>query len=171
MKRREFIQSEVWILSTFGAFQRANIYKNNISEIEKKHFRFQLKEFIINVLVDDYRQDVNEKTHVQNIEQLSDFSKNFDSILQGGKLNFGVSQKLLNLYLKYLWCMDMVATPPHFPVDSIIQKKLRVSSPVPWTKMTTSVDYLRIIDIAKELLPNHPYKTIAELELHLFDRN
>jgi hypothetical protein len=171
MKRKEFIQSEVWILSTFGAFQRANIYKDNIPEIEKKHFRFKLKEFIINVLVNDYRQDVNEETHIQNIARLSKFSKNFDSILQGGQLNFGVSQKLLNLYLKYLWCMDMVATPPHFPVDSIIQKKLRVSNPVPWTKMTTSDDYLRIIDVAKELLPNHPYKTIAELELHLFDRN
>ena len=171
MKRKEFIQSEVWILSTLGAFQRANIYKEGITEIKKKHFRFKLKEYITNVLVDDYRHDVNEKKHIENIENLSKFSKKFNSILQGGQLNFGVSQKLLNLYLKYLWCMDMVATPPHFPVDSIIQKKLRVSNPVPWTRMTTSDDYLRIIDVAKELLPNHTYKTIAELELHLFDRN
>jgi hypothetical protein len=33
---------------------------------------------------------------------------------------YGVAQKLLNLFLKYLWCLGTIAEPPHCPVDRII---------------------------------------------------
>jgi hypothetical protein len=48
IKRNEFIQYEVWMLSTFGAFQRANLYKDEVAEIERKQFRTKLREFIEN---------------------------------------------------------------------------------------------------------------------------
>jgi hypothetical protein len=41
-----------------------------------------------------------------------------------GKINFGIAQKMLNLYLKYMWSLGNIQEPPHFPVDRIIQIKL-----------------------------------------------
>lgn len=171
MKRNEFILYEVWMLSTFGAFQRANIYKDGVTEMERKHFRAKLRVFIEDKLVEQYLNDVTEDNHILNIMLLSQYTIAFGSILKEGQMNIGISQKLLNLYLKYLWCLDKIKTPPHFPVDSIIQKELQVPNPTPWTKMTTIEEYLRIIQVAKDLLPSKPYISIAELELHLFKRN
>lgn len=37
--------------------------------------------------------------------------------LRGGKLKFGRAQKILNGYLKYLWCAGRINTPPHCPFD------------------------------------------------------
>jgi hypothetical protein len=34
IKRNEFILYEIWMLSTFGAFQRANIYKKEAAEAQ-----------------------------------------------------------------------------------------------------------------------------------------
>jgi hypothetical protein len=171
MKRNEFILYEVWMLSTFGAFQRANIYKKGVTEIERKEFRGKLRKFIEDKLIEQYLNDVTETNHVLNIIALSNYTNDFNSILKNGQINIGVCQKLLNLYLKYLWCLDKIKTPPHFPIDSIIQKELNVLNPTPWTKMTTIEEYLRVIQVAKDLLPNKPYSSIAELELHLFKRN
>lgn len=171
MKRNEFILYEVWMLSTFGAFQRANIYNKDVKEAERKEFKTKLKDYIINNLIEQYKNEVSEENHIQNILAVSNFTSTFHSILNEGKMNIGISQKLLNLYLKYLWCLGKISTPPHFPVDSIIQKDLDVSNPVRWTKMTTIDEYLRIINVAKELLHKYPYKSIAELELYLFERN
>lgn len=171
IKRNEFILYEVWMLSTFGAFQRANIYKDEATEVQRKEFRSNLRKFIEDNLIEKYLSDVSEENHILNIEALSQFTCDFNSILEKGQMNFGISQKLLNLYLKYLWCLDKIKTPPHFPVDSIIQKKLKVVNAIPWTKMTTKEEYLRVIQVAKDLLPSKPYSSIAELELHLFERN
>lgn len=171
MKRKEFILSEVWLLATLGAFQRANIYAADATEVNKKNFKFMLKGYIENVLLGQYQNSVSDETHIQNILDLSVYTENFESLLVGGKLNFGVSQKLLNLYLKYLWCIDTIPVPPHFPVDSIIQKRLKVPNPIAWTKMETPADYIRIVDHAKVLLPNNSCKNLAELELELFSRN
>lgn len=171
IKRNEFILHEIWILSTFGAFQRANIYKDGITETERKQFRNNLRRYIEDSLIIQYVDDVTEENHIQNIMALSEYTSEFSSILKQGRMNIGISQKLLNLYLKYLWCLDKISTPPHFPVDSIIQKKLKVTNAIPWTKMTTKEEYLRVIQVAKDLLPSKPYSSLAELELHLFERN
>ncbi|KFF06317.1 hypothetical protein [Flavobacterium reichenbachii] len=171
IKRNEFIQHEIWMLSTFGAFQRANIYKDGVTETERKQFRTKLRGYIENSLITKYLDEVTEENHIQNIIALSEYTTEFSSILKQGRINIGISQKLLNLYLKYLWCLDKISAPPHFPVDSIIQKHLKIVNPTPWTKMTNVEEYLRVIQVAKDLLPSKPYSSIAELELYLFERN
>ena len=108
--------------------------------------------------------------HLKNIKAIISFTESTGSILTNGKLNFGVAQKLLNLYLKYHWCLNLIPQPPHFPVDSIIQKELGLMV-VPWTKMQNEIEYLRIINHAKVQLKKHNCKSIAELELLLFSRN
>jgi hypothetical protein len=42
----------------------------------------------------------------------------------------GTAQKALNLYLKYLWCLGEIKTPPHCPFDRGIIQMLPVSERV-----------------------------------------
>jgi hypothetical protein len=168
--KNDFINNEVWVLSIMAAFGRASVYKTDIPEIEKKYFKRKLKGDVDNLISATYNKPVSHEDHVNNIFTVMDFSEHFKDILTNGKLNFGVAQKLLNLYLKYHWCLGIIPTPPHFPVDSIIQRKLNLKV-IPWTKMKNEKDYLNIIDQAKTILPDYSYKTIAELELMLFQRN
>ncbi len=154
MAKLKFILEEVWLLSTLGAFQRANIYLPNVSEKEKKDLRNSLNKFIDENLIPLYQDGVNERDHLLNINAISNFSTKYSTILEKGKINFGVSQKLLNLYLKYLWCLEQIPTPPHFPVDSIIQTKLGIKKVEPWTKFENPEPYIKIIKTAQEKLAN-----------------
>ena len=165
----EFIQDEIWILVFGGAFQRANIYKNEVSESNRKYFRNEIKRFVENTIFQQYKNSVNEEAHIKNIQNLSDFTNAFKEILNNGKMNFGVSQKLLNLYLKYQWCLGLIKTPPHFPVDRIIQQKLNFNPIQPWTQICNVNDYMKIINCAKTLAKDKDI-SIAKLELELFSR-
>jgi hypothetical protein len=168
--KENFINSEFWVLTIMGAFGRAKVYRPDVPVIEKKYFKRLLKGHLDTMIESCYFKSISQKTHIENIKEVMRFSESTSDILTNGNLNFGVAQKLLNLYLKYHWCLGLIPTPPHFPVDSIIQKELGLKI-VPWTKMENEIDYLRIINHAKTLLENHDCKTIAELELLLFRRN
>ncbi|MBU2940168.1 hypothetical protein KO494_11535 [Lacinutrix sp. C3R15] len=41
--KNKFINSEIWSLTIGGAFQRANVYKPDVLEKDKKDFKFMLK--------------------------------------------------------------------------------------------------------------------------------
>ncbi|MFN0201974.1 MAG: hypothetical protein ACKVTZ_10665 [Bacteroidia bacterium] len=169
--KADFLESEIWILTIGGAFQRANVYQDTADEKVRGSFRSELHEQLKSI-AEKYRTEASGEEHIVNIENLSNFSKKFENILKGGQLNFGVSQKLLNLYLKYQWCLDKIPTPPHFPVDRVIQQALKIDI-TPWTQMQGKEDYKRIIGLAKEALKKEAYKqfnSIAELELYLFSR-
>lgn len=170
--KTKYIDNEIWLLSRLGAFQRVKIYRSDAKAKDKREFNEALKNQLNQLLKSEYFQEVPEEKHVDNIQNLSEFTKQFDKVLING-LNFGVSQKLLNLYLKYHWCLDRIPTPPHFPVDSIIQNKLGLKV-IPWTKMVGEKgkeEYLKIIASAKLQLKDSPFSNIAELELKLFERN
>lgn len=171
--KKEFIEKEIWLLTIGASFQRANVYKPDVKEnaIEKKYFKNKLIGDITNLVESNYNKPVSENAHLQNIWNVCEFSKHFGDILTNGQLNFGVSQKLLNLYLKYQWCLGNVPTPPHFPVDRLIQKNMGLNAPIAWTQIESEDDYMHVINRAKSILPNYEVKTIAELELLLFERN
>lgn len=171
MTKKEFIQDEFWMLTINAAFQRANVYTNSPSEEVRNYFKSELREYISNSLIPFYENTiVSEDTHIENIQLLSRYTEKYRDILREGKLNFGVCQKLLNLYLKYLWCIDEVKIPPHFPVDRIIQNELGISNPISWTKNMGVDEYILIISFAKEMLSVHKKDNLAELELELFKR-
>ncbi|WP_047549076.1 hypothetical protein [Psychroserpens sp. Hel_I_66] len=173
MKKKIFINSEIWSLTIGGAFQRANVYKQNVLEKDKKEFKSKLKGYIDDTFISSYKQgNVCDAIHIENIESIQKYTANFDKLLTNGQFNFGVSQKLLNLYLKYLWCLDIILEPPHFPVDRIVQQKLKSKPIKAWTKIETSKEYMSIINFAKtKINPNDKiYTSLAIIELNLFSR-
>lgn len=169
--KNDFLLYEFWILSIQGAFQRSNAYKKEADEKQRIAFRKELKQFVDTELVPQYHNKVSEEQHVQNIIQLCAYSqKHFSHLFGKGSLNIGVSQKLLNLYLKYQWCNGWIIEPPHFPVDRIIQQKIKVNPLKPWTQFEDINDYKIVIQEAKKYLETTAYKSLAEMELHLFNR-
>ena len=118
-----------------------------------------------------YKQgEVTDEAHISNIQQLCDKAKNkYGAILNKGTFRFGTAQKLLNLYLKYLWCLKEIKTPPHFPVDRRIQTEMKMTI-TNWTSLDTSEAYMAIINAARaKFIPQ--FKSLALMELELFGRS
>ena len=78
----QFIQNELWTLTVGASFQRAHIYKRNASEKDKKQFKIKLRGFIDNLISENYQKVIKEDpVHIENIQDISDFTTNFSSIL------------------------------------------------------------------------------------------
>jgi len=168
--KQTFLHNEIWLLSFGGAFQHVKIYKENIKETEKLHFRKELKGFIIEHILPQYNDSVCEFSHILNIEAIIVFSEKWSNILNNGKLLLGVSQKLLNLVLKYYWCLGEIEEPPHCPIDRIIQVNgLKSKNIINWTSISDVNVYLNIIHQVQEQA-NIVGKSIAEWELEEFSR-
>jgi len=152
-----FMKEECWILTFAGGFQRAKVYQGKVSEAKRTQFREDLRVYIEKDILPAYQQKVSEPQHLENIASIATYTtQNFANILNNEKLNIGIAQKLLNLQLKYLWCRDKIATPPHFPVDRIIQEKLKMNPIINWTSMQTLTEYCQVIDQAKRVAAKMP---------------
>lgn len=168
--KNKFIENELWYLSLTGAFQRNTVYAKNIDDNngkKKEAFKAKLKENVLEI-TKQYNVFVSDSEHVDNILKL--IADNKDEILNKGKLTFGTAQKLLNLYLKYMWCTDrLTQIPPHCPIDSIIlgnSKKYKYDS---WTKLKCEGKYMLYIDDLREQA-NENDLHLAEWELMVFNR-
>lgn len=166
--KETFIQNEIWTLTFGAAFQRANIYEDSATDLEKRHFKTKLRGDVENMVSSYYHKPVDDSQHLQNIYEISNYSQHFASILQGGKLNFGVSQKILNLYLKYQWCLGNIPEPPHFPVDRRIQETLGLYPIISWTQMDNEKDYMKVINRVRASIDDKG--SIAAYELKHFER-
>lgn len=166
--QQSFIINEVWILTFGGATQRNKIYKEGDSDIDKTAFRKELKYYIQSVILSRYANFVDEAQHIETLNSIIDVSKDHKDILVNGKLSIGTAQKLLNLSLKYYWCLGWIKEPPHFPIDRIIQLKLPKIVRKNWTEIDALEDYLSIIEAAKKELGKG--ETLAQWELKNFDR-
>ena len=80
------------------------------------------------------------------------------------KITFGTVQKLVNLYLKYLWCTSQIDfDPPHCPVDGQVLGKIDWDGPL-WPDMQKG-DYQRAIMAITGKARKKRYKSVAEWEL------
>lgn len=159
--KKEFINQQLFSATVKASFSRAKIYK---SEVEKGDFTESLRQYL-NSILSFYKSPVEEKDHLVQIQKLSDFSSSFPIFL-GGRLNIGVSQKLLNLHLKYHWCLGNIPEPPHCPVDRMIQNHLKIKPIVNWTEMKTIEEYLKVINRIREKMPAN--YSLAKFELEKY---
>ncbi len=169
--KNAFINEEIWILTFGGAFQRSGIYENiDLNDPRRTLFRNDIKYYIeTNILPQYCDQTVEEEKHIKNLLNFSEWSKKYSEIIKGGYLKLGISQKLINLYLKYQWCLGNIQEPPHCPFDRIIIQKLGYN-PIPsWTKLENEKEYRELVSKSKAIA-NASNKSIAEWELSVFER-
>ena len=103
--------------STLG---RNSVYSRGEIGNERMAFRSKFAS-IIRAAAEQYKRPVSDDEHCATIRTIANgLSTEFNPILRGGRLRYGTAQKMLNLYLKYLWRLGSIVEPPHCPVDSIV---------------------------------------------------
>ena len=163
----KFLKNEIWILSWGAASQRANIFAKEMSEEDRRAVRNKLKKTVFQILNQfQTKEKINEDLLVKNILLLVEKYKS-----NKFRFNIGHSQKLINISLKYYWCMGWLKNePPHCPLDRIILSKagIKDDGKTPsWTKMDNIEDYKKYINEIKKIAEP---KTVARWELDTFNR-
>ncbi|MDD2287438.1 MAG: hypothetical protein PHH52_00585 [Patescibacteria group bacterium] len=163
--KNEFINNEVTTLTINGAFGHNPIYNEHCKGPEKEKFRIYIRNILLKYGV-IYKESVEEEGHYNKLTELQgEISAVFGYLLKNQALNIGTIQKLLNLYLKYMWCLDLIPTPPHCPVDSVVLKKINRGN-TKWTKMTSIDEYKKIINEIKKV---SKHTCISEWELEIWN--
>ena len=156
------------MLTIAGAFQHNKVYSNNVSDTRRAKFKSCIREYIECFIIPQYYRYISEKQHIINLKKLQNYSRFCGKgVILNNKLNIGTVQKLLNLYLKYLWCIGEIAMPPHCPVDSTVLNAVGLGN-VSWTNIQTISDYENVIKVIKSKTKNAP---LAYWELNLFNCN
>lgn len=166
--QQDFLKDEIWLLTFGGAFQRNKVYKEGVSEKQRELYRKELRGYFEKEILPAYDKSVEHDEHCAMIEKIANDSSKHKSILSKERLSVGTAQKLLNLVLKYYWCLGWLPEPPHFPIDSRIQTCLPAKGRMSWTKITSMGEYQGIIDCARGKLKEG--ETLARWELQNFKR-
>lgn len=165
-KKKKYLKGEFLTLTINAALGRSKIY-SNASDKDKQKFNAILRNRL-EKMSEQYNERVTEEKHISNIKKLSnELSNKFSYCLYKGRFRIGNAQKALNLYLKYLWCVGLVETPLHFPIDSIVLSKISECKNIRWTTMDDINEYRKIINAAKKYAKD---KSIAEWELENWNR-
>jgi hypothetical protein len=161
-----FLEGEFLTKAIDGAFQHASIYTATASDKRRNELRENLRDSLRRIAREYHRPAaVSERDHYRNIQSLADeISSNFNDIVKD-RFRIGVAQKALNLYLKYLWCVDRISVPPHCPFDSTVLRELELESS--WTHASKIEDYKNWVERARAAAGT---ETLAEWELDLWNR-
>jgi hypothetical protein len=168
-KQRKFLEGEFWIFAWTASVQRTGIYGESVASPERQTFKSGLKEFIDSKLLPQYQVRCSETKHYGNISRLvAQGSASSKDVLSSRGYHYGIAQKLLNLYLKYLWCVGYIAEPPHCPIDRIIIGKTSFRDRLNWTEMKEA-EYREVIGEITSLARSKG-STPAQWELENYHR-
>lgn len=137
------------------------------------------REFLLE-LIERYSHPSGVDSYEKDIERLKKhMNKNYTNAFMGTphhRFNtdpgFRIShaQKSISVFLKHLWCMNKIETPPQCPVDSIILKRAGSKYPNNTWIHVNSIDEhrakIRILENAKN--NETPSLSLAEWELRKF---
>jgi len=170
-EKKEFIIKECMLFSVQAGLQTRNknfpIY-NNLPEAfttrreikyqpdNTSNLKIEIFDFLSIYLTEIQEKGIKEDIHLLKIQELADrLTTQFKPVLHQGRFRIGVSQKIINLFLKYMWSMGEIPGPCHCPIDGIvksqIQKHLYSVSLVDWTRLDSLNDYLSYIRAVKQL--------------------
>ncbi len=152
-------------MSVNGALGRSNTYIESACEADKNRVRNALRKKLDDISR-AYSSPVSDEAHLFNISELSsELSTRFSHCLKKGRFRIGISQKALNLYLKYLLCVNAISLPPHCPFDSIVISHLPDCGHLKWTSIDDIKDYQALVEAAQKKANGIP---LPEWELSLW---
>ena len=126
-----------------AALQRNKTYMSGTPQNNREAFR-RAWAALVTAATTRYSQPVTDEAHCHTISQIASFlTRTFGSILIGGRLRFGTSQKAFNLYLKFLWRLGVIPPPPHCPVDGVVLRIANLAGS--WTQSDSETEYLKWI--------------------------
>jgi len=122
----EFLRYEVGILTIKAALSTravdSPIYSAACMQHQRTPFKDALRHELEHIEATYSNGRVAETAHCDYIDSLAErISRSHAVCLHQGRFRFGIAQKLVNLYLKYLWSLGFVEEPPHCPLDGIVR--------------------------------------------------
>lgn len=100
-----------------AAVQHNRLY-NNLNNKQKLIVRNYWRDLLLELKNDFKKKNWSDKDQENHIIALkSDMQKKFEN-----QINFRIShsQKSISVFLKHLWCLNLISTPIHCPVDRTI---------------------------------------------------
>jgi hypothetical protein len=172
--KQRFIYDEISILAWGASVQRANIYEKTSSKQDRDDFKKNIMIFIEKKILPKYVDPCTEEDHIANIAALADYgtevgTKQGKYVLGESGYRIGIAQKLLNLQLKYLWCLGFIEEPPHCPVDRIVLSKTKLEGKLNWTQIKTKNEYIQAINAIRDVADSQKL-SLSEWELKVFSR-
>lgn len=165
-EQQKFLTDECFSLTLMGTVQRGNLYAPNSGEAARNAFRCGLRA-ALEQLAECYHRPVSDDDHLANIVALADrLSASHSDALASGRFRIGSSQKALNLFLKYMWCLGFIPTPPHCPFDREIISRLHGYQGSTWTRLENLDDYKGLVAAARAHAKGIP---LAEWELQMYN--
>ena len=172
-KKTEYLVRELWILAWNASVQHAALYKSGMWQSQRNEinlFRSRVINHVKTKVLPQYSTMVGEPQHCKNIKDLIDFANKIEAGLLGENgYKYGVAQKVLNLSLKYYWCLGQIQEPPHCPVDKIVIDKTIYRGKINWTQMLAEEEYLKVISAIRSLAEQQRF-SIAQWELNNYER-
>ncbi|HDY75751.1 MAG TPA: hypothetical protein ENH49_04430 [Candidatus Marinimicrobia bacterium] len=169
--KQQFIIEECMLFSVQAGLQTRNknypIYAGKpLTEVQKRlkqqydnrsNLKISLYDFLMEYLNDIKLNGIQEEHHCERIIELSNhISQKYNEILFNGRFRIGISQKIINLFLKYMWSMGEIPEPCHCPVDGIvksqIERRFGRSKLIDWTKLDNLHDYLEYINVIQKII-------------------
>jgi hypothetical protein len=165
----KFLHREILRGCVTVSFQHAKVYAANAKDEDKEKVRNELRRALKEIGEHYTNAEVLEEDHSKNIEEIARRIKSScGPTLHEGQFRIGIAQKALNLYLKYLWCLDKIPRPPpHCPFDTTVINQLEPSKRHPWTKIESTKEYKDLVEAAKEKAGK---LSLAEWELCVYEK-
>jgi len=164
-EQEKFMRIQFWANSAAAALGHSKAYLEETSDDHHQSFRKRMNVAVEEISTRYVSKRILENEHLENIESIVSESQEFANILTGGRLTFGVAQKMLNVYLKFLWCTGLVGEPPHCPLDS------RILGIVGWHgKGFTQMNRAEYIEAIKKIRETSAGKSLAQWELESYNR-
>ncbi|HKV56054.1 MAG TPA: hypothetical protein VJN94_15585 [Candidatus Binataceae bacterium] len=159
-----------FLLDDFFQFTLAAAVQHGplVYAVEEEH-RQPVRDWLrhrIDKLWPTYAVWVSERQHLDNIQKLAGgLAEAHGDLLHNQIFTIGRAQKVLNLYLKYLWCAHIIKrAPPHCPFDNLILQHLGWNHG--WHALNTMQEYEKIVGLARA---NANGVELAQWELVLFN--
>ena len=132
-------------------------------------FQEKLHRYLCSQLIPRYvGVEVQEQRHYEHIGELIEYANSVGTSVLGSRgYKYGVAQKLLNLALKYYWCLGEIAEPPHCPVDRVVIDETRYKGKINWTEIEQKSEYQMIIE---EIKRQAGTQSVAMWELCVYNR-
>jgi len=133
--------------SVNAALQRAHVYKGSANAKIRENIRKRAKEWLADFGNRYSWKKTNEENWSKEVESLADMlTREYGEYLTGKRLRIGVSQKMISLYLKYLWLLGNKEKKPLFAVlDRGIMKAAHIMNPPNWTELDCINEYKRVV--------------------------
>lgn len=151
-----------------------NLKSNEFNLKAAKQLKQDIRDFLLKYYEMLSKKTVTEEEHREQLRSMAKtITKRYRRMLYRETFRLGVVQKVVNLFLKYLWSANLIAEPYHCPFDNIVKRKIRKYPKnkrlIAWTEMKSIRDYDQYVAAARQAAANE-HLSIAQWEMKHWSR-